>query len=790
MPISDYVPAWARRAFLTEQKPAAAVADPASVINDPPEKPALLPAAAIGLSPYNMFGGLTPNGLRYNPDDLLSRKGFDIYKRMMCDEQVKAVVRFKISAIIARGHFFELDDESLGEEECKRRIRLFEEIVAQMGGGFNTGLLKIMRCVYQGFSITEKVHTTFDWTEDKKPYIGLKELKARPFETFKFRVDEFGNIIALVQCVPAREEREVPLHRVVYMVHNSDVDEHYGQSDLRDAHRDWFSKDMAIRFRNVYLERMAGGMTFFEVDSGITIQQGSADWLVMQKLMDNMSAATAALLPKGVKANIIMPGTTPVFGETITACNLGIAKALLVPNLLGISEAGQTGAYAQSKTQFDAFVWTVTELGGNCEDTVQEQVFDELGRLNFADGIAPKFRFKPLSEDRKFELMKIWKDLVTSGAVEASDTDEAHARNLLEFPAKGKPLAKPVVPGQPGKPGDPNADPEADDALDETIIGRGGVMREHARHGSINVPRHAYIAAVKRVEFKVIDSKTRAIEAEGVNMLHSAVKSAAQAMVQSIKDMGPQQALDVGAVEFSGPAKSAVRRAFLSPMKDSALLATRLASAELASAGRKNLTRKKFTPIANDVLLQNVLPYIDSRSYTSTGVLVSDVEGIVQNSVLQGIKAGSSPQQIADDAYTQLGNRGFLDSDDIRELTNMTAEQAEALGLDELTLARLNTSIRTNVFDAFNDARLEYFTDPALDGFVEALEYSAILDENTTDICEELNGEVWAADSDTVAQYNPPNHFNCRSIMVPIVEGDAWTKSADPEVKPADGFGS
>jgi hypothetical protein len=58
---------------------------------------------------------------KYNPDDLIGRKGFKIYQNMMLDEQVKAVVKFKRDAITSRDFVFMLDDERVGEKEAENR---------------------------------------------------------------------------------------------------------------------------------------------------------------------------------------------------------------------------------------------------------------------------------------------------------------------------------------------------------------------------------------------------------------------------------------------------------------------------------------------------------------------------------------------------------------------------------------------------------------------------------------------------------------------------------------------
>ena len=47
------------------------------------------------------------NDTKINPDDLIGRKGHTIYRDMMIDEQVKAVVKFKRDAITSRDWFFD-----------------------------------------------------------------------------------------------------------------------------------------------------------------------------------------------------------------------------------------------------------------------------------------------------------------------------------------------------------------------------------------------------------------------------------------------------------------------------------------------------------------------------------------------------------------------------------------------------------------------------------------------------------------------------------------------------------
>ena len=104
--------------------------------------------------------------------------------------------------------------------------------------------------------------------------------------------------------------------------------------------------------------------------------------------------------------------------------------------------------------------------------------------------------------------------------------------------------------------------------------------------------------------------------------------------------------------------------------------------------------------------------------------------------------------------------------------------------------AYLNTLIRTNTFEALNEARFAAFEDPDLAGMVVAYEYSAILDNNTTEICQALDDGIWSQDNPIWETHRPPNHYNCRSLLVPILVTDNWdgVESPPPTVEPQDGF--
>ncbi len=377
---------------------------------------------------------------KYNPDDLLSRKGYGIYRKMMTDEQVKAVVRFKRDAITSRDWYFECEHDDLTPEEKDERIEFFCKAANGIRGSWLDAMNGIMSAMYHGFSMTEKVYRVED--TEYGPRIVPDKLRLRPFDTFYFYTDTHGSIIRIVQKLEGTEQ-DIDADKFIHYVQNPDYDEHYGSSELREAYRAWFSKDITIRMQNIYLERMASGFIWVAPKEGKSLSASSTEYAQLQKVLTNISTKTALILPSGMELNVVHPSNTDAYERAISQADKAIAKALLVPNLMGISEQGQTGSYSQSQTQLEAFLWTLDADATRLEEILNEQLFKEVGDLNYGDGYYPKFRFKPVSDAKKMEIVRTWQSLVQAGAVEVTETDEAHLRELLDIPSK------PEMPEEP-----------------------------------------------------------------------------------------------------------------------------------------------------------------------------------------------------------------------------------------------------------------------------------------------------------------------------------------------------
>lgn len=880
----------------------------------------------------SMFFG--PRAERYNPDALAARKGgLGIYKRMLQDPQVKAVVKFRRDSIIGRGFEFVFGETELSDDEQKKRTRVMCETVERMTGSFADAVVGVMTGMAYGFSLSEIVTQIIK--VDGSPYVGLAELLTRDCESFKFYTDDYGNLTRLTQSVNGREIELDPA-KFVHYVQNPDVDPFYGESELRAAYRPWFMKDMDIKLWAAYKERMAGGFLSIELGSS-GISPNSPDYTALENVLKNMRSTMGVILPNGVTAEMHTPGATDVYEKALTVHDLEIAKALLVPNLLGMSQAGQTGSYSQSQTQLETYFMTLATDTQRLEQCLNDQLFRVLAMQNWDDGEFPRFRFKKASADHVKWVVDSVVALSGAGGLILTPKDESHLRQLLDLAPRDdaeEALAKvkqDLVPIQE----DPNKTaalalkakgPAGGAAFTLTPQGaaHGGCLHEGCNANAASIafagpnghachehwrelvpfsqwdeskhPRHAagddrggefapkgdegphksgmivrdkvdggykvvingrgdrvlvagidslkpdasLVAraqrllpsnefehvpddqlpadikavvsnyrkatgskkfsadlALQRVDFAVIAQRALGIEEEIADRV---ANIAAKTVAQQLTDerltalLGPDVD-SIGQTRIDDAGIGKIKAGFKDGLSRAWALGLNQAMTETAKA-RKATFSKSDRQAHFAALRENAADWFESNAFRMAGNFTDGMKAIIRQELLQAVKTGLRPEQAASVIFTRLIERGFMTYDAVK--ANETREQVIELVTEALrnaagtpnVAAYLNNLVRTNTFEALNEARYAEFTDPAVSDFVQALQYSAILDDRTTPICRELDGHIHAVGSKIWETYRPPNHFQCRSVLFAVTTLDGWdgTESPDPVLQPQDGF--
>lgn len=85
--------------------------------------------------------------------------------------------------------------------------------------------------------------------------------------------------------------------------------------------------------------------------------------------------------------------------------------------------------------------------------------------------------------------------------------------------------------------------------------------------------------------------------------------------------------------------------------------------------------------------------------------------------------------------------------------------------------------------EIINETRKKFFTDEEVLEEVEAFQF--VNGDPITEICQDLNGTIFAKDDPEAFRYWPPLHWNCKSYIVPILIGKLPNGSKIEALKPS-----
>jgi len=129
--------------------------------------------------------------------------------------------------------------------------------------------------------------------------------------------------------------------------------------------------------------------------------------------------------------------------------------------------------------------------------------------------------------------------------------------------------------------------------------------------------------------------------------------------------------------------------------------------------------------------------------------------------IRQGVFSGESTQQIA---RRMVGRLDFSQKGSVRQIAQAGGE------LTKLANHQIQTIVRTSVNQVQNQASQAVYA--ANSKVAPKYEYVATLDSRTSPICKRLDGRKFAYNKGPT----PPQHFNCRSTTVPVVDYEGLSK--------------
>ena len=368
----------------------------------------------------------------YRPDELVARKGKDIYRKMLRDPQVKAAFNLTLNFITSRNFRFAKDAENPLHE--KMESFFLHNIEKVLKGSFASTLNYVLMSKAYGYSVSEKNFIVKEY--GGKDYWFLKNVKPKPFDSFVFKQDQFGNIKKLEQEIGSGI---LKLNAEKFIIHitNQHLDYVYGESDLRAAYRAFWEKDNISKMWNIYIEKLASGF-LVATPNEMAAALDDNETNQFERILSNVSQGTSVRMPAGWDLKVVQAASTDAYERAVQHKDLQIAKALMVPNLLGFSENGGAGSLAQAEVHFNAFMKEIDQQSDELADTLNEQVFKQLAWWNFGTDDFPIFSFEEITNEQKKEMVKSWIEAVKNGVVQSTIDDENRTRELLEYDRREK----------------------------------------------------------------------------------------------------------------------------------------------------------------------------------------------------------------------------------------------------------------------------------------------------------------------------------------------------------------
>lgn len=686
--------------------------------------------------PYRLVAGITP----YNPSSMVrSQGGFKVFDQMHRDEQVKMALELKKAAVLASGWIVESEDEGAREY-------LTDEFDG-IPGTFASAIKEILSAFGYGYSLTEIIL--------KEDLSGLKNLKTRKPHSFDFTQDEFGNITEIIQHTHRGEKKLNPNKFILYS-YQGEFDNPYGRSDLESAYRPHWYKDASYKWLGMLLERFGIPPIYALYNSSVYTGQ-HVDRL--KSALKHLQAATSGIIPRQNKDDIEMWApelagqVSSVFIPSLDRFDADIARAILVPQLLGATPEVNTGSLARSKTVFDVFLFHIEQVKAKISELITEQLISVLLALNFHGDIKASFKLLPAGEEVKADLLQAWNRLVWINVVHRNPKDEAHIRELMKFPElTEEELNEPLEPVSSLHPEQPMV-PEPEGPRKQQAPNKDGQEPDQLNESMSFTER-------KRVKDFLDESEVKMLED---------LKAIAEDLKNNVS-----QRLDRGeeflAVLRTLPSKEQSLRG---AMEKGLIPVLQQGMRDLRGEVKGNLTFD-----IGDVGIDAPIGVIEAEALRQLRERVLQLAGITSDTLLRELKlALLSSIELGDTTQAAIQRlrevfQKFLGDDGIVEAGK------------PITAWRLENIVRTETTAAINSGRLAAAKAPDIASSIIAFRYSAILDTRTTELCRGLDGRYFRPDDPNLERLRPPNHHMCRSIIVPVTR----TKKVKAEdfIKPSE----
>lgn len=728
---------------------------------DAPAKPQ---GGEVGFTGTQIFAGLP--FVEYNPDLAFpqSAKVYDEMRRS--DGQIKAVLA-AVKLPIRSTKWYVEPEQDADDEKLAQEIADFVQHNLLDGGmkySWDDFLREALTMLDFGFSVFERVYR-FD-SYNGKPVVMLDKYAPRIASSiWRFPQDEKYNIVAVQQmnwmtgqCV------DIPLEKCRVFTYEREGDNITGISILRPAYKHWYIKDALYKIVSVGIEKTLMGTPYAELPEGISSKD--KDEILDALAESRVSSDSAITVPKGVVLGMLEGKKSPMDAMPfIEHHDTLIARSVLAQFLnLGTMSSASGGAYALGREMVDMFVMGLEAIACAVQHEVQKDIKD-LVVWNFGpDAPVPRLKHKDITFRDMGQLADALGKLGSGGIVTTDadlenqirdifglspiPEDALKARKEMEAnppvpptpPASPQPPEEEVTPpkGAPPQkvdPSKPKQKPPVQVAATEGthIFSEGSVCSCGQVH-KFNDPtekrwRRDLTAYEQIVKFDDLNDKWDQAEEALVKQMREVLSKASDTLQKQITQIAndttktqnqKMQAINALEMRYSSQYEAAMKSQIM----------------ELFKFGQQQAAQELGVD-PNDIPAAGAsAAVLSAKASALTDLQFQKAASAIKLAAIQGLSKNQSEKQL-----------------------NFTMKKASD---NYLHGPDLKTSATITVSDAINVGR----GSSAEKAGIQGAQWSAVLDNKTCPLCEELDGKVISAHDPDFDAFQPPLHNGCRCIWV------------------------
>jgi SPP1 gp7 family putative phage head morphogenesis protein len=711
----------------------------------------------------------------YSPDKLLSKKKIDIFNEMMTDDEISAAVDELKLLRLSKGWEIEAASDSSLDRQIRDEV---EYNLENIEGSFDDDLREMMGALEMGVSVNEMVWNP--WEKGKyagtNPHIRLQSIKSLNPKYLNLFTDDFNNILqnGVVNISSLGYGDQYPVDKFIIYSFNKKYENIWGTSRIRELYDLWYIKKVCIRAWGIFIEKFGHPFPVLKHASGI--DDKSRDYLL--NVIKQIRMESGFTIPKEVELQMVEASgrSADIHEKALTWINGQIRKKIMGQTLT--SDAGEKGARSLGQVHFDILQSYIEHLGKDVADkAVNQQIIQRLVDYNHPDvEDYPIFKFKPMVEDDITEKIKVYYDGIDRQVVKPIPEDEERIREFTGFPPRKVEETPAAAVADPTIPGDTGVTTKNIEVYAEADI------KKYQEKIFTGVSRRKFTVYEESVDFAEIKSTTQSTQDKYIVKAGGIIKSGIDDMIRAIQRNKIVENKNYDAIKslsFYADAVGALKGTFTDMLRETYENAMRQAKQEIINKKRRARRYSDVLKFQYDIDLRKINPtealaFFDSKAFDMAGIERDNITKKVKVILYNSIKSGASLR------------------DTINQIQTDTQEYYDAGQTDEDALKgyRLENVIRTNITEAMNEGRKAYFEDPALDGYVQAYQYSAILDNRVRPNHACMDGRIYSVTSPVWDRHTPPNGYNCRCLLIPVTQDEEYEESPMPpkSCDPDEGF--